>query len=59
MTEEERAKIREAIKKAEESLKVLEKDIIDARRAGIDVAELEKRYRDLQRRISMLKAVYG
>ena len=50
--------IQESIKKAEEKLKELAEDIEKAKRAGIDVSESEKLYRELLRKVTLLKGVY-
>jgi len=50
--------IKKNIKVAEDRLKELTADIEKARRAGIDVSELEKTYRELVRRVTLLKSVY-
>ena len=52
-------RIRENIATAEGQLKTLREDISRARQAGIDIADLEKRYSDLTQRVATLKAVYG
>jgi len=51
--------IKKNIKQAEQKLKEMKDDIEKAEKAGIDVARLRERYRELKMKIDMLKAAYG
>ena len=58
MEKETLLRIQKSIEEAEKRLSLLWQDIQDARRAGLDTSEMEKRYNELKRKIEMLKAVY-
>jgi len=58
MTPETLAQIKKNITESEKKLSELRDDISKARKAGIDVAEQEKVYNDLAKRVGLLKAAY-
>lgn len=51
--------IRRNITSGEERLAVLEKDLFDARRAGLEVEATEKQVQDLKSQLRRLREVYG
>ena len=59
LTKEQLSEINEGIKAAEDLLKDAKADIATAKKAGIDVEEMDKQQKDLALKIRQLKAVYG
>ena len=59
LTKEQLAEINEGIKNAEALLKDAKADISTAKKAGIDVEDMDKQQKELALKIRQLKAVYG
>jgi hypothetical protein len=51
--------IKKNIADSETSLKIMRDDITKAKKAGIDVAEQEKTYLELNKKLTQLKSVYS
>jgi hypothetical protein len=59
MTPETLASIKKNIAESEKSLTIMREDITKAKKAGIDVAEQEKTYLELNKKLTQLKSVYS
>lgn len=59
MNEETRQQLIRQLDEVRKRLSELREEIDKARRAGIDVTELEKTYRELSEKFYLLSAVYG
>jgi predicted nucleic acid-binding Zn-ribbon protein len=59
MTPETLAAIKKNIAESEKALTTMREDISKAKKAGIDVAEQEKTYLDLNKKLTQLKSVYS
>lgn len=59
LTEDTKRQVNEAIMKGEKAIKEVEKDINEARRAGIDVTEQASEVKKQKDRLRMMKGVYG
>jgi hypothetical protein len=59
MTPETLATIKKNIAESEKSLTIMREDISKAKKAGIDVAEQEKTYLELNKKLTQLKSVYS
>ena len=59
MTEALLKKIRENIATAERLFSLAEKDVAEAKRAGLDTKEIEANLRNQRLAIARLKSVYG
>ena len=59
LTKVQQTEIKGLIASAEASLKDAMTDIATAKRAGIDVAEMETQARDLRDKIRKMKVIYG
>lgn len=59
MTKEQMAGIKENLAKGERAAADAAIDIATARRAGIDVADMEKELKEVKERLRRMKAVYG
>tara|TARA_Y100000310_G_scaffold295348_1_gene326599 strand:+ start:807 stop:1028 length:222 start_codon:yes stop_codon:yes gene_type:complete len=51
--------VRSAINQAEKAIPEVEKDLRDARRAGIDTTDQTRRLSEARTKLGKLKAVYG
>ena len=51
--------IRDSLDKADTAYKALEETISDARRAGIDIKDMEAKASELRQQIARMRAVYG
>jgi len=58
LKKEELADIKVNLDKAERAIKDATVDIATARRAGIDVADMEKELKEVKERVRRMKAVY-
>jgi hypothetical protein len=58
MTPETLAAIKKNIIESEKNLATMREDINKAKKAGIDVADQEKTYLDLSKKVSQLKSAY-
>lgn len=58
LTKEQQVKLTATLGKAEEAIKLVTKDIADAKRAGIPVADQEKELSLLRKSIRGIKNVY-
>jgi len=58
MDKETLSAIQVNIKEAEKKLSEMQKDIIDAKKAGIDVTTQESTFKDLAQKVAQIKSVY-
>ena len=58
LTTEQLVEIKAGLDKAEKAIKDASADIVIARRAGIDVVDMDKELKDVKERIRRMRAVY-